>query len=125
MSGTIKNILIVDDNRLPRMMERSILNKNFPELTIHDAGTDDEALQLAREHSIDLALLDINMPGMGGMALAAQMKEESLATHLCFISANIQNATQEQAKALGAHFIAKPISEEKLVALIHEMDGGS
>lgn len=124
MDSVIKNILIVDDNRLPRLMGRTILSKHFPEITIYDAGTDDDALELARTHSIDLALLDITMPGLGGMELGKLMQSESLLKHLCFISANIQNSSVEQANALNARFIAKPVSEEKLITLINEINGG-
>ncbi len=119
MSQVINSVLIVDDNRLPRMMGRSILSKDFPEITIHEASNGDEALALSREQEIDLALLDINMPGLGGIELGRIIQTESLARHICFVSANIQSASIEQANALGAQFIAKPISEEKLVDLIN------
>lgn len=123
MSKPIQHVLIVDDNRLPRIMERTILTKHFPDLTVHDAGTDEEALSLVEQHAIDLALLDINMPGLGGIELAKKIQTDHPVQHLCFISANIQKSSVEQAGALGAHFIAKPISEEKLIKLIGQLNG--
>ncbi len=123
MDAVIKTVLVVDDNRLPRMMEHSILGEHFPEMTVLDAGSGEEALEVARANQIDLALLDINMPGMDGMELAEHLKEGALATHICFVTANIQQFIRDKAEQLGAHFIPKPVSEEKLVALVNQIGG--
>ncbi|MBT7307947.1 MAG: response regulator [Gammaproteobacteria bacterium] len=118
MDHKIKTILIVDDNRLPRIIERAILSEHFPELSVLEAATGEEALETARKQPVDLALVDINVPGMDGLELGEWLRKESLVTHICFVSANIQNTSREKAAQLNAQFIAKPMTEEKLITLI-------
>jgi|GEM_PF-392719 CheY-like chemotaxis protein len=122
MSEMVNSVLIVDDNRLPRMMERAMLAEHFPEISVFEAVSGEEALEVVRNQSIDLALVDINMPGMDGLELAQRIREESLVSQICFITANIQQYVKEQAAQLGARFIEKPISEEKLISLLQELE---
>ncbi len=121
----IGSVLVVDDNRLPRMMGRAILRDRFPEIDVYEAESGNMALELCRSRSIDLALLDINMPGMDGMELAEELRQSNLVGHICFITANIQNYIRERAEELGASFIPKPVSEEKLVELIQSLEGSN
>lgn len=68
-------------------------------------------------------LLDINMPGMTGLELAPILVEEQLIPQICFVSANIQQHIQDTADELGACFITKPVSEDKIVKLINMIEG--
>jgi len=99
-----------------------MLAEHFPEISVFEAVSGEEALEVVRNQSIDLALVDINMPGMDGLELAQRIREESLVSQICFITANIQQYVKEQAAQLGARFIEKPISEEKLISLLQELE---
>ncbi len=123
MGATINKVLIVDDNRLPRIMGRTILSEHFPEVEVFEAELGEEALEIARSNHIDLALVDINMPGMNGLELTEHLRSESLVPHICFISANIQQYIREKAEELSAQFIAKPVTEEKLLSYIRSIQG--
>jgi len=71
--GETPKILAVDDVDLNLLMLRRILGDSV-ELTCVTSGQ--EALDYLAKHSTDLVLLDINMPGMGGMEVLGRMKAQ-------------------------------------------------
>jgi NarL family two-component system response regulator LiaR len=69
-------VLIADDHSVVRQGLRMFLNLD-PEIEIvGEATTGEEALRLAREHRPDVVLMDLLMPGMGGVAATRQMRAE-------------------------------------------------
>lgn len=107
-------VLIVDDSKLARMAVAKALSALRPDWTRVEAGNADEALALALGGSFDMALLDFNMPGRDGLALAGELKALNPNLPLAVISANIQEEIVSQAQALGAEFLPKPLTENSL-----------
>jgi DNA-binding NarL/FixJ family response regulator len=69
-------VLIADDHSVVRQGLRMFLNLD-PEIEIvGEATTGEEALRLAREHRPDVVLMDLLMPGMGGVAATREMRAE-------------------------------------------------
>ncbi|ABK44785.1 response regulator receiver protein [Magnetococcus marinus MC-1] len=118
-----KRVLIVDDSSLARMMMRNNLTKNHPEWEILEAKEGAEALNLVRATEIDLALIDYNMPGLNGIDLATQLMEQQPSVSIHLVTANIQDRMRQRAEALGVGFIMKPITEDKLAGVVHELEG--
>ncbi|ESZ14960.1 hypothetical protein X735_15295 [Mesorhizobium sp. L2C085B000] len=116
------NVLIVDDSKLARMALVKILAKNYPTWVRKEAGNADEALQLASEFAADIVLMDYNMPGRDGLALAADFRAQDPSMRLALISANQQHEIVEGAKALGASFLTKPVNCPDLVAFLGKPD---
>jgi DNA-binding NarL/FixJ family response regulator len=108
------NLLIVDDSKLARMAATKSLKTLYPEWNRLEAVNADEALALARETPIDIALLDFNMPGRDGLQLAAELRAAHPSMHLAVISANHQDEIVARAKAVGAAFLPKPLTEQAL-----------
>ena len=69
----VKTVLVVDDSRVSRMMSRQFILSRHPQWEIHEAANGEEAIQLAQGLEPFLILMDVNMPGMGGMAAAEQL----------------------------------------------------
>src|SRR5580698_4269974 len=69
------SLLIVDDERSIRLSLRTIL-ANF-DFEIVEAARGEEALALVRTAKFDAVLLDINMPGMGGIDVCRMMRKTS------------------------------------------------
>jgi two-component system, chemotaxis family, chemotaxis protein CheY len=112
--STSKTALIVDDSKLSRAMIRTILKQHFPDWEILEAVDAEEALQL-NESSIDLITLDMNMPGMDGIVLSDELRKRYPKASISMITANTQNAVRQKAGTAGLYFVAKPITEEKLL----------
>lgn len=116
---TAKTVLLIDDSRVSRMMAKSVISKAFPDWTILEAGTGEEGIAIAAGRSdIDFMLVDVNMPGIGGVDAATQLHASHPNTVISLLTANIQDAIQQQARDIGVGFIAKPIKEEKILAFL-------
>ena len=111
-----KSVLVVDDSRVSRMLIRSLLLAHFPQWTITEAASGDEALVLASRQSFDFCTMDINMPGLSGTDAAERLLTMQPAVRVALFSANIQESQQVRAAQLGVRFVAKPVTE-KSVAL--------
>ncbi len=117
MSAT-KTILVVDDSRVSRLMARQFILSARPAWTVEEAATGEEAIDKARGLQPALILIDVNMPGMGGLAAAEQLRVLCPATHISLVTANVQNATRNRAGELGVGFMEKPITEARIHTLI-------
>ena len=108
------NILIVDDSKLARMAVAKALRARHGDWARLEAVNADEAIALARQTRIDVALLDFNMPGRDGLALAAELREICPGLPIGLVSANHQIEIVERARAVGAIFLTKPVTESAL-----------
>jgi DNA-binding NarL/FixJ family response regulator len=107
-------LLIVDDSKLARMSAAKAMNSLFPDWIRLEAANADEAMNLAKTAAFDVALLDFNMPGRDGLQLAAELRSAHPAMPLAVISANHQDEIIARAKAIGAAFLPKPLTEQAL-----------
>jgi DNA-binding NarL/FixJ family response regulator len=108
------NLLIVDDSKLARMSAAKALKALYPDWNRSEASNAEEALTLAGKQAFDIALLDFNMPGRDGLHLAADLKAAHPSMQLAVISANHQDEIVARAKAVGAAFLPKPLTEQAL-----------
>lgn len=107
-------VLVVDDSKLARMAMAKALNAIHPDWNRVEATSADEALALAKQSAVDMALLDFNMPAKDGLTLAAELRKLSPHMPIALISANSQEEVVRKAHALGATFLPKPVSEDLL-----------
>jgi two-component system KDP operon response regulator KdpE len=85
---------------------------------VEDAKTGEEALEKAREFRPDLVLLDINMPGMGGLAACKAIRADS---NIAIVMLTVRNSETDKVEALDAgadDFVMKPFSTPELLARI-------
>jgi CheY-like chemotaxis protein len=111
-----KTILIVDDSLISRMFMRKAVQGTFSHWNVLEASNGHDALSAVEGKQVNIALLDLNMPGgINGLALAKSLKDVYTDIQIALVTANIQSAVREKASALGVEFIAKPITEDKIV----------
>lgn len=113
---TAANILVVDDEPQIRRVLRSTLSTRGYVIT--DAKTGEEALEWVRREPPDLILLDVNMPGMGGIEACRQIRRVSTAP---IIMLTVRNAERDKVLALDAgadDYVVKPFGIEELLARI-------
>lgn len=108
------SILVVDDSRLARNMVSSVIASLRPDWIIVTAASGEEALEIVGEVPPAAAIVDYNMPGMDGLALAEHLKERFAGLTIGLLTANVQDALRRKAEALGVRFIAKPITSDKI-----------
>jgi CheY-like chemotaxis protein len=117
-----KTVLIVDDSRVSRLMARQYITSLHADWIVEEAGTGEESLVKSRTVRPDLILMDVNMPGMGGIAAAEQLRREFPHLPISLLTANVQTATREKAEALGIGFVEKPITEARIAGLLAPLE---
>lgn len=109
-------ILVVDDEpQIRRIMRTTLTGAGYE---VDDAKTGEEALAKLREYHPDLVLLDMNMPGMGGLATCREIRA---GTGVGIIMLTVRNTEADKVQALDAgadDFINKPFSTPELLARI-------
>ena len=113
---SLGRILVVDDDPQIRRVMRTTLSGEGYE--VEDARSGEEALEKIRASRHDLMLLDINMPGMGGLETCRQVRATS---DLSIIMLTVRNTEQDKVQSLDAgadDFITKPFGTPELLARI-------
>lgn len=116
MSG--KTVLLVDDSRVARMMTRKVIESQRPGWMVVEAATGEEALAALAAARPDFVVLDVNMPGIGGMETARRMRALAPGLPITLLTANIQDPVRHQAEELGVGFLNKPLHEDQLLAFL-------
>ena len=115
MSGAA-TILVVDDEPQIRRVMRSTLSSHGYVIT--EATTGEDAVESVRKNRPDLVLLDVNMPGMGGVEACREIRRASDAP---IIMLTVRNAERDKVAALDAgadDYVVKPFGIEELLARI-------
>lgn len=115
-------ILVVDDSKLARMAVAKAFSVVRPDWVRVEASSAAEALTLAKASHFDVALLDFNMPERDGLHLAADLKAVDPDMMLGIISANHQKEIVDRAAAVGAAFLAKPLTEQGLREFVAQVE---
>jgi two-component system, OmpR family, KDP operon response regulator KdpE len=109
-------ILVVDDEPQIRRVVRAALTAQGYEVT--DSRTGEDALLALRDSRFDLVLLDINMPGMGGLETCRRIRESS---EVGIIMLTVRDDEKDKVAALDAgadDYVTKPFSMPELSARI-------
>jgi len=110
------SILVVDDEpQIRRVMHTTLSSHGY---VIREATTGEEAVDAVRKERPDLILLDVNMPGIGGIEAAREIREMCDAP---IIMLTVRNAERDKVVALDAgadDYVVKPFGIEELLARI-------
>lgn len=109
-------VLVVDDQpKIRRFMRATLVGDGYE---VDEAKTGEEALERMREFRPDLIVLDVNMPGMGGLAACRAIRSD---TNIAIIMLTVRNSEEDKVAALDAgadDFVTKPFSTPELLARI-------
>lgn len=118
------NILIVDDHAIVRAGLRRLLRGLF-EGEILEAATGREALALARGRSLDLVLLDMNLPEMGGLEILGRLVTVAPSLPVLVLSMHAEPLYVTRAMEAGARgYVSKNIAPDELVAAVRQVATG-
>ncbi len=111
-----KTILICDDDQGMRDTLTAILQRDYRVLSV---SSGEAALVLLREDDVDLILLDVKLPGIGGFDVLRIVKENYSLVECIMISAINEVETAVQAMKHGAyHYITKTFDYDELRSLV-------
>ena len=111
MNTNVPSAIIADDEAPLRVYLKRQLARLWPELSIiGEAVNGEEALYLIHEYHPDIAFLDIRMPGMTGLDVAADIANDC---RIVFVTAYDQYAVQAFEQA-AVDYLLKPVTEARL-----------
>ena len=123
----MKRILVVEDEESTRLLLRRILESN-PALAVTLADGGAEALKLIAEHVYDLILLDLLMPGTGGIEVLTRIRDRSAnrKTPVIIVSVMADAPTKIACESLGvSDYLVKPIDRAAVLAAVNGVIAGS
>ena len=112
-----QRVVIAEDEAIIRLDLREMLEDEGYEV-VAETGRGDEAVDLVAQHSPDLCIFDIKMPGMDGLTAARQVSTDRRAA-VVILTAFSQRHLIEQARDAGVlSYLVKPFQREDLVSAI-------
>jgi DNA-binding response OmpR family regulator len=119
-------VLVVDDEESTRLLLARVLAKEL-KVEVQLAGTCEQALRLAGNYAYDAILLDLLMPGIGGLGVLAALRAASpnATTPVIIVSVVTEQGTVDRCMAAGANaYHVKPIRRAELIATVRAQLAG-
>ena len=124
-------VLIVEDDPMVAMIHRQFLSRNALCEVVETCGDGASALEFIAKNEVDLAILDVRMPRLGGLELLHRLRERNDRVEVVLATAANDVATLEEAFRLGVvDYLVKPFSYvrfqealQKFVAKRGTLDG--
>lgn len=115
-------VLVVDDEEnLLVLLERILSKEGF---VVRTASNAYQALDLVGKEAFDLAILDIKMFPVDGVALLAEIKKRSPSTHVVMITAYPTMDTRNECLKIGAStYLTKPLDIQELKSVVQSLAG--
>ncbi len=119
----IKVLLVDDNNHFIDSIERYLSSIRDPEtIIVGKAASGEEAILLVGELNPDLVLMDVTMPGMGGVDATRAIKEGNMFPRVVIVTVHEEEAYRAAAESAGADgFVAKSDLTEKLLPLVRSL----
>ena len=125
MTSTTATLLLVDDQEMMREALAQHLASQSGFEVVASVSNHQSAIEAAQEHQPDVALLDIEVPGLDCFVAAREIAEKSPKTRIVFLSAFCRDAYIEQALEVGtAGYIVKGEEPGVLHRAIERVVGG-
>ena len=106
-------ILLVDDEKLQLLRLEEAVKEVLPEAETLSYLNPMKAFEDGKEEQIDIAFLDIEMPGLNGISLAKKLKSVNPKINIIFVTA-YNNYAMEAMKMHASGYVSKPVSGEKI-----------
>ena len=125
MSEPPVRVLLVDDHAVLRSGLRLLLEREEGLEPVGEAGSAEEALRALPRLTPDVVVIDIEMPGIGGLEGVTRIRERAPEAHLLVLSMHDQARDVRRAFDAGAHgYLPKAAADEDLVRAIRAVAAG-
>jgi two-component system, NtrC family, response regulator AtoC len=121
MHGSPRRVLVVDDEENIRLVLRTMLTKHGYEVEVAEQA--EAALALLDRFGPHFVLADVRMPGMGGLALCAELKARGSAATVIIMSAYGSVDLALEAMKAGAYdYVAKPFKQDEVLLALKKAE---
>ncbi len=120
---TPTTVLIVDDSKLSRMIIKALILEKHSDWNVMEATNADQTIALMQNmEEPNLITLDVNMPGMDGLALAALIRQTWTSVPIVIMTANVQDSVSRKCAELKIGFVEKPINAASVATALSYME---
>ncbi len=120
----VLRVLIIDDHTLFRSGLEELLGRRGIDV-VGTAGDGEEGCQLAAERDPDVILLDVRMPGMGGLTVLERLKDAGLTTPVLMLTTSTEDRDLIAAVRAGARgYLLKDLEPDELIASLARITAG-
>ena len=117
-------LMLVDDHTVVRQGLRRMIEMDEDMEVVAEAGSGEEALDRIGAVSPNIVLLDIRMPGMGGMEAIRQIKERYPETQIIVLTLYGDQYLPQAIEAGAAGYLVKDVGDEELIQSIRAVHKG-
>jgi two-component system invasion response regulator UvrY len=118
-------ILLVDDHELVRTGISRILNDVKDFNVVASVGSGEEAVELCRKSPPDIIMMDVSMPGIGGLEATRKILRFCDSTRIICLSMHKENPIPTKIMQAGAHgFLTKDADPREMVNAIYKVSSG-
>src|SRR5882757_92489 len=118
---TSLQVVIADDQPMMRAGFKAVLEASGKVAVVAEAGTGEEAVELAKAHSPDVVLMDIRMPGMNGIEATRQLPRQRV---LILTTFGLDEYIIEALRAGASGFLLKDAPTEEVIAAVFAVANG-
>jgi DNA-binding NarL/FixJ family response regulator len=120
----LNRILLVDDHAIVRAGTKRLLGP-FPDIEMAEANTGEDALAYVADNDVQLCLLDLNLPGLGGVELLRRLLQVSADLAVLVFSMHAEPIYVQRALQAGARgYVSKNASPDELLTAIRTVLAG-
>ncbi len=119
------SVLIVDDHNIVRIALKNILATAGDITVVGEAETGEEAIRLVRELKPEVVLMDIQMPGIGGLETTQRLLRVYPHVKIIALTAHVQDPFPSSFVRIGAAgYLTKNTNANELITAIHNVHAG-
>ena len=111
------SVLLAEDEALIRLDLKEMLEEEGYDV-VGEAGDGESAVRMTREHTPDLVILDIKMPGLDGLTAAERISDEGLAPVVILTAFGQQELVERAARAGAMGYVVKPFQKADVLPAI-------
>jgi DNA-binding response OmpR family regulator len=114
----MKVLLVDDEKKFATMLAKRLALRGIEVDYVHTAR---DAARKTESNRYDVGILDVKMPGTGGIELERKLKQLAPGMKIIFLTGHGSKADFEAGSAEAARYLAKPIQIEELIRILHEV----
>jgi CheY-like chemotaxis protein len=116
----MKVLLVDDEKKFVMMLAKRLRLRGIETDYVY---TGEEAMEKAAQQTYDAAIIDVKMPGIGGIELQRKIKALTPDTKIIFLTGHGSKNDFETGSAEASYYLAKPMRIEDLLEILHEVTG--
>jgi DNA-binding response OmpR family regulator len=116
----MKILLVDDEKKFTVMLSKRLALRG---IDVDYVFTGEDAVKKTNENRYDVAILDVKMPGIGGIELKRKLSGMDPNMKFIFLTGHGSENDFQVGSAEAAHYLTKPLQIEELVKILHEVAG--